>query len=389
MPIKIGKPASVDLELGGAFSTLKLVQDWFQTRCWIAGGFLRDQVHGKTVKDIDVFVEDITEDFELPPFLQELDRKQLGKTSVEYASAFEGAVRIVYEFDIGDYPLQLVILRGKLDIDQFPVNISRIAVDHEGQFAADPLHNSKTVYCTHTAHNKHIGRYNEYIIRMIEKYQPPEYEYVFNNSPEIEGDVLMIGENNVLRNYLWSCITSWDFPFNHRSVHVLRVLMGIYGHTTYPLPLSQEEENHLVSRLSEAVSRPELMRSLQPRGPMGSLSSSLEEVISVIRSRQGLRTSQTGNNRSRITLRTSDTTSSDSTKQESLTDGRLTTNYQPFSQATLWHTPAEVWGAPPPSQTWVQAEVAQAWVRVQQRDRALIASVPSVFQRLSDLDNNF
>lgn len=350
MPIKIGKPASVDLELGGAFSTLKLVQDWFQTRCWIAGGFLRDQVHGKTVKDIDVFVEDITEEFELPPFLDKLTKNQLGKCTSEYEEAFRGDIAAVYEFELGDYPLQLVILRGKLHIDQFPVNISRIAVDHEGQFIADPLYNSKTVYCTPTAHNKHIGRYKEYIIRMIKKYEPPEYEYVFNNSPEIEGDVLMIGETSVLRDYLWSCITNWDFPFNHRSVHVLRVLMGIYGHTTYPLPLSQEEENHLVSRLSEAVSRPELMRSLQPRGRTGSLSFSLEEAISVIMSRQGLRTSPTGSNLNRITLRTSDITSSDSTKQEWPTGGKLTTSYQPFSQelrsqlATLWSAPI----APPP-----------------------------------------
>lgn len=333
MPIKIGKPASVDLELGGAFSTLKLVQDWFQTRCWIAGGFLRDQVHGKTVKDIDVFVEDITEEFELPPFLDKLTKQQLGRCTTEYEEAFRGDIAAVYEFNLGDYPLQLVILRGKLNIDQFPVNISRIAVDHEGQFIADPLHSSKTVYCTHTAHNKHVGRYKEYIFRMIQKYEPPEYEYVFNNSPEIEGDVLIIGETDVLRDYLWSCITNWDFPFNLRSVHVLRVLMGIYGHTTYPLPLSQEEESHLVSRLLEAVSRPGLMRSLMPRSQTGSLSFSLEEVISVIRSRQGLRTSRTGSNLNRITLRTSDTTSSDSTKQGSLTDGRLTTNYQPFYQA--------------------------------------------------------
>lgn len=342
MPIKIGKPASVDLELGGAFSTLKLVQDWFQTRCWIAGGFLRDQVHGKTVKDIDVFVEDITEEFELPPFLQELRSSRLGEVNPEYDEVFKGSINRVYEFQYGEYPLQLVVLRGKLNIDQFPVNISRIAVDHEGQFIADPLHSSKTVYCTHTAHNKHVQRYKEYIFRMIQKYEPPEYEYVFNNSPEIEGDVLMIGETDVLRDYLWSCITNWDFPFNLRSVHVLRVLMGIYGHTTYPLPLSQEEESHLVSRLSEAVLRPGLMRSLMPRSQMGSLSFSLEEVISAIRSRQGLRTSQTGSNLNRITLRTSDIISSDSTKQGSLTDGRLTTNYQPFSPTITYQAASAV-----------------------------------------------
>jgi hypothetical protein len=379
MPIKIGKPASVDLELGGAFSTLKLVQDWFQTRCWIAGGFLRDQVHGKTVKDIDVFVEDITEEFELPPFLQKLQHTTLGSVE-EYQEVMKGSINRVYEFKYGDYPLQLVVLRDKLNIDQFPVNISRIAVDHEGQFIADPLHSSKTVYCTHTAHNKHIGRYNDYIVRMIKKYEPPEYEYVFNNSPEIQDDVLMIGENNVLRNYLWSCITGWDFPSSHRSAHVLRVLMGIYGHTTYPLPLSQEEESHLVSRLSEAVSRPELMRSLQPRSQTGSLSSLLAEVISVIRSRQGLRTSPTGNNRSRITLRTSDIISSDSTKQESLTDGRLTTSYQPYSQVNPFLNATVV---------TTNAQLNQAWERMLQRERARIQSVPSFFTRRVEPDNNF
>lgn len=381
MPIKIGKPASVDLELGGAFSTLKLVQDWFQTRCWIAGGYLRDQVHGKTVKDIDVFVEDIAEEFELPPFLQQLTPLRLGG-SEDYEEAMKSTINRVYEFQYGEYPLQIVVLTGKLDIDQFPVNISRIAVDHEGQFIADPLHSSKTVYCTHTAHNKHIGRYNDYIVRMVKKYEPPEYEYVFNNSPEIQDNFLMIGENNVLRNYLWSCITGWDFPYSYQSVHVLRVLMGIYGHTTYPLPLSQEEENHLVSRLSEAALRPELTRYLQPRGRTGSLSFSPDEVISVIRSRQGLRTSPTENSRSRITLRTSDITSSDSIKQGLPTDGRLTMNSLLSSQATLWYNP-------PPAQTWVQQEIAQAWERVQQRERARIQSVPSFFTRRVETDNNF
>ena len=344
--IKTGNVAGVDLDLGGARSALLFFQEHFQTHGVIAGGFLRDQVHNKPIKDIDIFIEFCP----APSRMPEYDGAQAVQKGKEY-SAVNSDINAVYEYDTEPYRLNLIFLKGALDMSTFPLNISRISWSSSEGFTVGSMYRSKTLVFTDKGVDQHHGgsRFNTYVRKICHKYPLHEYEYIFSQNPEVLGGYITTGQRWFRPvaieqcRYLTAEVSEANIPLISDA---LLSLMEIFGRTTYLSQLSPLDVSHLVSSLYDLASRLASMKSSVPQELMDLVSSSLDMVTSAMQSALEQGTKETGSSQSRITTKMPDFISNTSTSQTSATDGRQTIGSQRFSTlfTEMIHSRVMEWG---------------------------------------------